>query len=726
MQDKRNSSYFLSEVNNAGRLDGWVSLLLLGLVMAVALPIFGQSIFGSVRGIAQDNSGAAIADAKIALHSTDENSDRIVNADASGGFVFENVKAGNYTLHASHDGFAETVISGISVEARQDLRLTVSLDIAAQTTTVEVTSDAAQINTENATLSDSKDNVQMTQLPLNNRATTTSPLGALGLSSNVQTDSSGNISLGGASSSMVNFSVDGISTANVRQNGALQDAYPSQEGIAAVKVTDFNNSAEFSQVGDVTFTTKSGTNQYHGSAFEYLQNQALDADPYGFSGKAPKKFNTFGFSLGGPVTIPQLYHGHDRTFFFADYEGNRRTTAVAQQFEVPTLAERSGDLSGFGPSFTTPVTHISPTATALLSYIPLPNVAGQSGYDYENFQSTPARTDGADIRLDQTVTTKQSAYARFSRKNISEDAANPFLPNDVDSVHNRSFLLSHTYTITPTMLNEFRFGFTYVTTSVNFPIQGSDALSELDLIRVNISQHPLTHAFPTFNFSAGTGLTPIGRDKAGITQSKTSQFSDNLTRTFGKHTVKAGVDIRRLRYFDLESFASEFASDDFGSFVFQPTFTGNAFGDFLEGAPTTLNFAVSSPDVGGTATQYSLFAQDEYQWNSRLTLSYGLRWQLLPGFQEDGGNLANFDQRNNSIVVPNALSKYLVSQNITASNVAFQQSFNACNLQVTTLACTKYVTATQDGLPQSLRNIYKGNFQPRSQSRIGHSRIQRQ
>ena len=186
-----------------------------------------------------------------------------------------------------------------------------------------------QINTENATLSDSKDNQQITQLPLNNRATTTSPLGALALSPNVQQDSSGNIALGGASSSMVNFSVDGISTANVRQNGALQDAYPSQEGISAVKVTSFNNSAEFSQVGDVTFTTKGGTNQYHGSLFEYLQNDAFDANPYGFNGKAPKRFNTFGGSLGGPVTIPHLYNGHDKTFFFADYEGNRRTTAIA-------------------------------------------------------------------------------------------------------------------------------------------------------------------------------------------------------------------------------------------------------------------------------------------------------------------------------------------------------------------------------------------------------------
>ena len=120
---------------------------------------------------------------------------------------------------------------------------------------------------------------------------------------------------------MVNFSVDGISTANVRQNGALQDAYPSQEGISAVKVTSFNNSAEFSQVGDVTFATKSGTNQYHGSLFEYFQNDALDADPYGFNGKAPKHFNTFGGSLGGPLSIPHLYNGKDKTFFFFDYEG---------------------------------------------------------------------------------------------------------------------------------------------------------------------------------------------------------------------------------------------------------------------------------------------------------------------------------------------------------------------------------------------------------------------
>src|SRR5271154_2718630 len=350
------------------------------LLLSVSSLAFGQSTFGSVRGVVQDASGAVISDTEIVLHSTDENTERTVTADASGNFVLENVKAGKYSLHAHHNGFADTVISGISVEARQDLRLTVALKIAEQSTTVQVTSGIDQINTENATLDDSKSNLEMTQLPLNNRATTTSPLGALGLSPNVQTDSSGNIALGGASSAKVNFSVDGISTANVRQNGALQDAYPSQEGIAAVKVTSFNNSAEFSQIGDVTFTTKNGTNNYHGSVFEYLQNEALDAIPYGFSSKSPKKFNTFGFSLSGPITIPRLYNGHNRTFFFADYEGNRRRTVVAQQFLVPTQDERNGDLTALGGGLISPAS-ISPTAQALLStYYPLPNVANQSNF----------------------------------------------------------------------------------------------------------------------------------------------------------------------------------------------------------------------------------------------------------------------------------------------------------------------------------------------------------
>jgi hypothetical protein len=682
------------------------------LVLCVfGLNVRAQSTFGSIVGVVHDTTQAVVPGATVTIRRLEDNSVRAAKSDENGSFEFVNLKPGKYALTAQAEGFADFQIPSAELTARQALRIDVTFALKSQNVTVEVADTVAVINTEDAVISDSKDNREITELPLNNRATTTSPLGALALSPNVQQDSSGNIALGGASSAMVNFSVDGISTANVRQNGALQDAYPSQEGISAVKVTSFNNSAEFSQVGDVTFTTKSGTSQFHGSLFEYLQNDMFDADPYGFNGKAPKHFNTFGGSLGGPLSIPRLYNGKDKTFFFFDYEGNRRSTAAFQQFLVPTQDERKGNLTALGIS--TPITNINPTATALLSYYPLPNVSGQANYNYENFQSTPARTDGADVRIDQTINARQSVYARFSRKNITEDYANPFLPDDSDSVHNRSLLISHTWVLTPRLLNEFRFGFTNVTTSVGFPIEGASALTQLDLTGVNISQHPSTHAFPTFNFNAGTGFTPIGRDKTGVTQSKTTQFTDGLTYNWRKHTFKTGLDARRVRYFDLESFAPVFNSDDFGDFIFQGTFTGNAFGDFLEGTPTTLNFAVSSPDVGGTAWQYGIYGQDEYQISSRLTLSYGLRWQILPGFNEDGGNLANFDQRNNSIVVPNNLASYLAQQNIQASNLGFQQSFNACNLGYTALPCSNYVTSSQDHLPQSLRNVYKRNFQPR-------------
>ncbi len=695
-----------SSVSSVSRRIGVFASMLL----TMAASATAQSTFGSLHGTVQDSSGAVIPRARVTVHSMTENTDRSLTTGDTGEFNVENLQPGQYKVIVHQEGFADTVVTSIALAARQELRLPVTLSLSSQAETVNVEANSNAINTENAAISDEKSNLELTQLPLNNRASTTSPLGALTLSSNVQQDSQGNMAVGGASSSMVNFSVDGISTANVRSNGALQDAYPSQEGIAAMKVTAFNNSAEFSQVADVTFVTKSGSNNYHGSVFEYLQNDAFDASPYGFDGKAPKRFNTFGGSIGGPVTVPHLYSGRNRTFFFATYEGNRRRLSVAQQFLVPTAAERNGDLRALG--ITTPLdpAKISRTANALLGYYPLPNTAGQSNYNYEHFQPTPAATDGTDLRVDQTINAKQSLYARFSRKNLTQNTANPLLPNDVGDIHNRSLLISHTYAITPHLVNEVRFGFTDVLTQVNFGISGANALNQLDLQGVDISQHPGTFAFPTFNFSSGTGFQPIGRDKTGVTKSNTIQFTDNVTLGFGKHSIKAGLDLRRVRYQDVELFLP---SDDFGQFTFQPTFTGNSFGDFLTGAPTTLFFAVSSPDVAGRAWQTGAFVQDEYQVSSRLTINAGLRWTVLPPFYLLDGNAANFDEKTNSIIVPDALAGTLAKQNLQSSNLAFQQSFNACNLNYNALPCTNYKTASQAGLPIGLRKTYWGNVQPR-------------
>jgi hypothetical protein len=706
---------------------------------------YGQSTFGDIRGTARDPAGLALPQAVVTLRNLDENTTRSAITDDSGGYLFENLKPARYEVSASKTGFSASSTATIELTARQSARIDVTLSIESLQQTVNVESAAEQINTENATVGDTRGTDQLVQMPLNFRAQTTSPLAALALSPSVITDSQGNIQVGGATYSMTGYSVDGISTANVTANGSLQNAYPSSEGLAELKVTAFNNSAEFSQVADITFITKSGTNLLHGSLFEYLQNDVLDATILNFTSKAPKRFNTFGGSLGGPVTIPHFYNGKDKTFFYVDYEGNRRRTATPEQYLVPTLAERNGDLNGLPiispttgqptnvainpfngtpfPNNTIPASMLNPVALKLLNgYYPLPNVSGSgSGYNYETLQPIPSNTNGFDARLDHYITSNQQIYARFSWKNLLSDTgqlglpANPLLPNDINVEHDRSLIVSYNYTITPKMVNEFRFGFTNSLINTSFPIQGATADDQLGLTGISFANHPNTGAFPTFNFSDGTGFTSIGRDKDGPGQSKTMQFTDNLSRTMGKHTLRFGIDARRVFY---ETVVRWGQSDDFGAFTFnQGVFTGSSYGDFLLGAPNTDFIVASSPNTNEPSVQWGIYAQDQWQVNDRLTVNFGLRWEVLPEFTENQGDIANFDPRNGDIVVPDILlNKTVPSSPLLQANYnAFLVSFNACQLTTRnmSLPCTNVVTASQDHLSQSLRNTYWGDYDPR-------------
>jgi len=712
------------------------------LLLPVALmPGIGcaQSTFGDIRGTTRDPQGLALPQAVVTLHNLDDNTTRSAISDDNASFLFENLKPGHYTIACSKEGFATSPTTAVELVARQSARVDLSLSLAQVQQSVNVEASAQQINTENATVGDTRGTDQLGEMPLNFRAQTTSPLAALALSPSIITDSQGNMQVGGATYSMTGFSVDGISTADVTRNGSLINAYPSSEGLSELKVTAFNNSAEFAQVADVTFITKSGTNQFHGSLFEYLQNDVLDATILNFGTKAPKRFNTFGGSFGGPVKIPHLYSGKDKTFFFVDYEGNRRRTAAPEQDLVPTLAERNGNLNGLPitnssntlidplngapfPNNTIPVSRLNAVSQNLLNeYFPLPNVNSAGGsYNYERLQPIPSNTNGFDARLDHYITSNQQIYARFSWKNLLSEAGqfgptNPLLPNDRNVEHDRSFLVSYNYTITPKMVNEFRFGFTNSLIYQQFPIQGAAADNQLGLTGISFANHPTTGAFPTFNFSDGTGFTPIGRDKDGPGKSHTMQFTDNLSRTMGKHTIRVGLDVRRVFY---ETVVRWGQSDDFGAFTFnQGVFTGSSFGDFLLGAPNTDFIVGSSPNTNEPSVQWGVYAQDQWQVNDRLTVNFGMRWELLPEFTENQGDIANFDPRNGDIVVPDILlNKTVPSSPLLQANYnAFLISFNACQLATRnmSLPCSNVVTASQDHLSQSLRNTYWHDFDPR-------------
>jgi hypothetical protein len=470
-------------------------------------------------------------------------------------------------------------------------------------------------------------------------------------------------------------------------------------------------------LADVTIITKSGTNHIHGSAFEYLQNSALDTKTYGFDSKAQKAYNTFGGSFSGPLQIPHLYHGKDKTFFFVDYEGNRRRFTTPQVLSVPTAAMRAGDLTNLpgGPAIDPatgapfpgnqiPKSQLNSVGQSLLNnYVPLPNFGDgiDTNGNYRLQAPTPASINGYDVRIDHNINSKQQIYGRWSWKNVDTTVANQLLPSERDHDTNRNLIVSHNYMIRPTLLNEARFGATYYARAVNFPINGSDAVQRLGLAGLNLSDVPGVNAFPTFDFSDSIGFSTIGRDKTGILRSQTLQFADNLSWVKGRHTTKFGVEFRRVRYADLESFGG---SNDFGAFTFNAgTFSGNAFTDLLLGLPSKSYIAQSGPDTRLHAYQTGLYAQDEWHATKKLTVTLGLRWQALPPFVSENNNLGAFDPRNGGFILP-------------GNGVARQgmlNSINACPGVNPALPCAPIEKAGQLGLGDGLRDFYKKNFQPR-------------
>jgi Carboxypeptidase regulatory-like domain len=730
----------------------------------------GQSTFGGIVGVVKDPTQGAIAGAQLALTSLDEQTQRTAATDENGAFEFINLKPGRYELVVRATGFADYKVSSLQLDARQTLRLDIPLKLSASTQTVEVNGETGPvINTENGTIGDSKNFQQITSLPVNYRGATTSPLAMLATVPGAQQDANGNVSVGGGLPSQVQYSVDGSSTVNIRQNGALGNMNPSSELISEFKVTQFNNNAEFAQLGDVTISTKSGGDQFHGSAFEYLQNDAFDAEVWNSNDKPHKAYNTFGGSLGGPLLLPKLSHGKAKTFFFADIEANRRRFSTPLFLFVPSNAMRQGNFNGLKNSDGTPFVLmdpftgkpypnnqvpsgtacansqdcINPVATALLNnYLPAPNVnvsAANFGSQANYLQQTPTPSDtnGFDLRFDRTLTSKQSMFVRWSWKHLTAQSltdtalgtVNNFLPPDQDSEHNNNLIVSHNYLITNNLVNEARFGLSLWQFQVKFPIQGAAAISNLGLTGLDLSDHPATGAFPIFNFSDDPGnYSPIGRDKDGMTKSQTVQIADNLSWIKGRHTMKFGVDVRRVRYQDLESFGG---ADDFGSFTFdQGIFTGNAFANLLLGLPTKTYVAQSGPDVHAHTTQTGIYAQDEFRLSDRLTLTYGLRWQALPAFVSDLNNLTAFDVRNGGVIIPVG----------NQPRPSFLATINSCNPAdpnnpadpcgtptgadmalgcvpvlggAPNMPCAPVEYANKLGLGPGLRQFYGKNFQPR-------------
>jgi hypothetical protein len=699
------------------RLTRVVSRFILSTLCTAVFSItaYAQSTFGTVLGTVKDQSGASIPSAKLDLLDTGTNVTRSTVSNADGSYQFVNVDVGKYKLSIEAKGFQKSEFDEFELSSRETRRLDASLQVATQATTVNVeAASSGVIQTDVSNVAESKGSRELVDLPvaIGTRASgSTSAFSTLTAQPGVQTDTSGNISVAGTTPGQISVSIDGISSVGPGSIGALTEMFPSFNAIEEIRISETLNPAEYGGVADITTISKSGTNNFHGGAFENLQNTDFDASDTFSHQTTEIKMNNFGAFLGGPVILPKVYNGRNKTFFFGSLEYLRLPKQSTTLLSVPTAAMRSGDLSAYGLA-PIPTSQLNPFSQAVLNrFYPLPNY-GPSDLIANNYLATftdPINSAQGDVRVDESITPKHLVYARYTYKNrrvvnpptdssgnISSPLVGTFDVPEVDS----ALAVAYNWVISPTLVNEARGGFSRIHTNPSFDANTQQIVSTLGL--QGLPSIPTTEDIPTVNLTGFLGL------HSGVVDTNprqaTTQFLDNLTWTKGKHTIKFGGDFRYLS----SLFTAVFADYRLGDYTYNGSATGYVpLQGFLLGYPDLTTIAtVENPTTNAYAKHYAFFAQDDFKISQSLTLNYGLRWEYHPMFRDHNNNLANFDPAytstvngqtvNGAAVIPGPETEPLV-------NPGFAE----------TIAPTPILTAAQAGIPASLRFSQKTDFAPR-------------
>ncbi|MGI4827856.1 MAG: carboxypeptidase regulatory-like domain-containing protein [Janthinobacterium lividum] len=724
--------------------------LFLLFIFGSGLAASGQSTLAGISGAVRDAQGALVPNATVVLRRQQSNTDRSVTTDAEGQYTALNLDPGTYTLRATAAGFAPANAENLRLDARQQLRYDVMLSIEGTATVTVNATDAGTINTEDASIAASLSPQAVLDLPANYRgAGSTSPLNVVQTLPGVQPDTatyppqpsthpapSLKFSIQGGLPSQTETTVDGISAQNQTSNNIQGDAFPSAEAIAEIRVDGVNNNAEYGQPGEITTVTKSGTNHVHGSVYEYLQNQFLDATPFGSNVKPHKVANDFGASLAGPVVIPHLYNGHDKSFFFGDYEGLRYPQSNVLQAKVPTALMKQGNFSQetsmpltnpfTGGTYAGNIVPVNASSAAFLQFYPdpSPQFANESlsdaitntGYNYLSTRRDDIDSDQFDARVDQNFGQKAFAFARYTFKNVDQlQPADLTLPNSTAYAKYRIFASSLNYNFTPRLLNEFRFGFTLEDDGNTNPFNGPAFTTSTGL---NGSNPAFFNGIPHLGFDAS--IQSIGSRLGYDEQSKIYQFVDNLTLQLGPHSIRFGTDIRHLNA-HTEAGGST-PSINYGNFFFSngaASATGQEFADFLVGVPYQTQTDNISQDNNGTTNAYAFYAEDNWKATPNLNVTFGLRYEFHPAFAATNGLTGNFDPSvplSGRLIYQGGYANTLSSEELANVNACATTGVNnafATNQVVNGAPCAPVVSNTQLGLPAGLRTSPKLRFEPR-------------
>ncbi|MCL5744518.1 MAG: Plug and carboxypeptidase regulatory-like domain-containing protein, partial [Acidobacteria bacterium] len=573
--------------------------------LALSISIFStvlsaQILTGTLTGEVADPTGARIAGVSVSAKNLDTNLVYRAQANDTGVYALTLLPTGNYELRVEAAGFRPFVRTGLQLGADQRLRVNVQLELGGVTEAVTVGGEAPLLKTEEATLGTRFNATSFENLPVSRSATNvlrTVPGVIPNPSGYANGLADGDINGGRSATSSI--LVDGVSTEftnlNVSGGGTGQPGYmPILEAVDEVTIQTANYSAEIGRGGaSVQITTRPGTNTFHGALFHFFQNDKLNANSFfnnltGAS-RPQQRYNLFGGTLGGPVFIPNVYDGHNRTFFTFAYEGTRQISYATPISTVPTSAMRAGDFSGLAgiydpasfqpagggvfsatpfPDNRIPSTRFAAQSTAMLPYYPAPNLPG-SVANYSYIQSLPSNMDSINLRGDHTFSDKNRATVRYGRiSNTTQNSVRYPGPAGAGSdsayldamnvIHNLS--ASHTYVFTPTTVNDFRFGYFQVYGTTGGPGQSEGWAQKLGFPQISGDK------FPLVNLSTYGSFGVSHRNVAYLYPARNFDIVDTVSLLRGRHSIKIGGQYRTLVFFDGRGTGVSFSFDTQGTY----------------------------------------------------------------------------------------------------------------------------------------------------------------
>ena len=653
-------------------------LSIMAATFAVWLP--AQESTARLLGTVKDPTGAVVPRASVTVRNVDTGLERRTFTNESGDYSIPLLPIGPYTATVESAGFKTSTISGLALQVNQEARVDVTLTLGSASESVQVAATAPLLVTDGSSVGQVVENVAIANLPLNGRAfwqlaqltpgAVFTP-GGSDITSGGQGIRSSRIALriSGSSRLASGWFLDGFDVTEYEQGAT--SITPSTDALEEFKVLAGGMSAEYALPSVINAALKSGSNQFHGTAYEYLRNEKIQARNFFSPTSTPLKRNEFGAAVGGPIK-------HDKIFFFGNYEGARTRQGTTLNATVPTAQELDGNFSGLRPIFdplTTrvnpanpaqfirdqfpgnviPASRFSPQALYFKSWFPAPNIGTTQ------FVSSPSLfldTDKFDIKVSPRLSAKDSLVSRYSFIDNTERDVQSIPALGYYPLHSRAqnVGLSYLHIFSPAVTadiaaNYYRMFFYFLNAS-NF--NGQDVVKQAGITGYD-GESNLQPAGPSINLSGYTTLAASTDNRPKANRLRNYQYRSSLTWAAGRHNLKFGAQLSHQAHGFLNGNASQGLFNFNGQYTQNPLSAGNtgdSIADFLLGDPNSMQRSTPQQIFGVHGSNWFFYGQDDYRVTRDLTLNLGMRWELNTFYSGVRGQTNAFDFATGKMIIP--------------------------------------------------------------------------